>query len=94
MTQQAYAERTLTGGSSDYYVVDVTNPHRGGPIYKAECQDIIEALKLDFQEGNIFKALWRRASSRLGNGKPGTTSRYDAEKIHFYAERILATDSG
>jgi hypothetical protein len=83
----------LTGGSSDYYVLHVASPVRGGPPYTAECQDIIEALKLSFNEGNILKALWRRAAARLGNGKPGTTSRYDAEKMVFFSERELAQEA-
>ncbi len=80
----------LTGGSSDYYKVLISNPTSGGPGYAAECNDIIEALDMTFAEGNIMKALWRRAAERSGNGKPGTTSVYDAEKIVFFAQRLLA----
>lgn len=37
----------LTGGSSSYYRVDVSNPIEGRP-YSAECLDIIMALQMDF----------------------------------------------
>lgn len=76
----------LTGGSSAYYLVQL---HDGRTV---ECFDLIEALDLNFAEGNILKALWRRATARLGGGKPGTTSLYDAEKIVFMGERELAKE--
>ena len=34
----------LTGGSSDYYKVNVDMPTSGGEAYMVECNDIIEAL--------------------------------------------------
>jgi hypothetical protein len=89
MVQPAPEVGKLTGGSSDYYKVLISNPTSGGPGYAAECNDIIEALDMTFAEGNIMKALWRRAAERNGNGKPGTTSVYDAEKIVFFAQRLL-----
>lgn len=79
----------LTGGSSDYYKVRVHHPTTGPEPYLAECNDIIEALHMTFSEGNAFKAIWRSASARLGNGKPGTTARYDAEKVVFFGNRML-----
>lgn len=79
----------LTGGSSNYYKVDVTSPTTGPSPYLAECNDIIEALHMTFAEGNAFKALWRSASARLGNGKPGHTAVYDAEKVVFFGLRML-----
>jgi hypothetical protein len=73
----------LTGGSSAYYIAKLLG---GGEV---ECMDIIEALSLNFAEGNILKALWRRAAARKGGGKHGTTSLYDAEKIVFFGQREL-----
>lgn len=84
------ATQELTGGSSDYYKVRVTAPTSGGDAYTAECNDIIEALELNFAEGNILKALWRIAKARQGDGKPGNTIRYDAEKVEFFGKRVLA----
>lgn len=80
-----------SGGKTNYYMVDVISPvdQRSDP-YTAECQDIIEALGMDFNEGNAFKALWRRAAARLGKSKRGyTDGLYDAEKVEFYGKRLV-----
>lgn len=82
----------LTGGSNDYYKVVVASPTNGGSGYAAECNDIIESLGMTFAEGNIMKALWRRAALRNGGGKPGSTSLYESEKIEFFAKRLVAFD--
>lgn len=80
----------LTGGRVNYYLASVNNPQREDqPGYIAECEDIIQALDMTFDEGCLFKALWRTASARLGNGKPGQKALYDAEKMVHYAGRIL-----
>lgn len=81
--------KKLTGGSSDYYKVRIAKPVSGGLPYQAECLDIIEALGMNFHEGNVFKAIWRIAAARQGNGKPGTTALYDAEKIEFFGKRLV-----
>lgn len=81
--------KPLTGGSSDYYKVRVDRPVSGGQPYLAECLDIIEALQMNFHEGNVFKAVWRIAAARQGNGKPGNTALYDAEKVQFFGERLV-----
>jgi len=83
----------LTGGSSGYYKIQIDHPTSGGAPYLAECNDLIEALGMDFAEGNAFKAIWRIASARLGNGKPGTTALYDAEKIEWYGKRIVLRET-
>lgn len=94
----AGADPTYTGGSSDYYQVTVTNPTtEGRPQYTAECNDIIEALGMNFAEGNAFKALWRRAAHRnLGLRKAGAKDDglYDAEKVKFFGERLVAQSKG
>jgi hypothetical protein len=80
----------LTGGKTNYYLVKVTHPQRKEqPPYQAECEDIIRALGMTFDEGCEFKAIWRTASARLGNGKPGQAAEYDAEKRVHYAEASL-----
>lgn len=79
-----------SGGFTNYYLVQVKYPQRNTqPAYTAECEDIIEALQLTFDEANIFKEIWRSANQRLGNGKEGNTALRAAEKIHHYAGRIL-----
>lgn len=83
---------SYTGGSSDYYKVEVKNTTSGGKPYLAECNDIIEALGMNFAEGNAFKALWRRAAHRtLGLKKAGAKDDglYDAEKVKFFGERLV-----
>lgn len=90
--ERKLSEETYTGGSVDYYKVSVPNPVSGVDPYTAECSDIIEALGLDFFEGNIFKALWRSAMARkFGKSKKGyDNGKYDAEKIEWFAKRIAA----
>jgi hypothetical protein len=80
----------LTGGSSDYYKVRVDRPTSGGEPYMAECNDIIEALAMEYDVANAFKAAWRVAALRQGRGKPGQDSAvYDGEKIVFFGQRII-----
>lgn len=80
----------LTGGRVNYYLVHVAHPQREDQsAYQAECEDIIQALGMTFDEGCLFKALWRSAAARKGNGKPGSSDVYDAEKMVHYAGRIL-----
>lgn len=83
-----------TGGSVSYYQASVDSPISGGSAYTAECGDIIEALGMDFNEGNAFKAIWRKCAARnLGKKKKGyTDGLYDAEKVVFYGERMVATE--
>jgi hypothetical protein len=80
----------LTGGLVNYYLATVLHPQRPEqPAYVAECEDIIAALKMDFNEACEFKAIWRTAAARLGNGKPGQKALYDAEKRLHYAGRSV-----
>lgn len=81
--------REYTGGSVSYYAVTVANPISGGKAYTAECNDIIEALGMNYAEGNAFKAIWRACAARKGLGKKGyTDGLYDAEKVVFFGQRM------
>lgn len=83
-------ETELKGGRTNYYLVYVKHPQREEqPPYQAECEDIIEALGLTFNEANIFKEIWRSANARQQNGKPGHNALYGAQKMVHYAKRIL-----
>ena len=83
----------LSGGLNNWYVVPVKNPQRKEQEpYQAECEDIIQALGMTFDEGCAFKALWRNAAARMGKGKPGHKALYDCEKLVHYANRILAKE--
>lgn len=90
----APTEGVYTGGSSSYYTLKVENTTTpNGTPYTAECNDIIEALGMNFAEGNAFKALWRRAAQRtLGLRKAGAKDDglYDAEKVEFFGARLVA----
>lgn len=82
--------QALTGGLVSYYLATVSKPQREGQQpYTAECEDIIQALNMTFDEGCIFKALWRSAAARKGYGKPEHKAVYDAEKMVHYANRVL-----
>ena len=83
-------DKQLSGGLNSYYLVQVTHPQRSGQEpYVAECEDITDALGLTPDEFCIFKSIWRNAMARKGQGKPGNTAIYDAEKQVHYAKRIL-----
>ena len=83
-------DKKLSGGFNSYYLVEVTYPQRKNQVpYVAECEDITDALGLTPDEFCIFKSIWRNAMARKGQGKPGNTPIYDAEKQVHYANRIL-----
>lgn len=86
-----YVPEEYTGGSSSYYTIHIKNPTtEGRPAYTAECNDIIEALDMNYAEGNAFKALWRRAAARKGMRKKGyDNGLYDAEKVEFFGKRLI-----
>ena len=79
-----------SGGRVNYYLVEVKHPQREDqPPYQAECEDIIEALELNFDEANIFKEIWRTARARQGTKKEGNSELRAAQKIVHYGKRIL-----
>lgn len=91
VAQLKASEGTYTGGSVDYYKVQITDPTAGSAPYLAECNDIIEALGMNYAEGNAFKAIWRSAAARtLGTRKKGyDAGLYDAEKVVFFGKRLI-----
>lgn len=90
-TLDPYTKPEKSGGSVDYYKVLIKHPTTPEATqYTAECNDIIEALGMDYAEGNTFKALWRSCAERtLGKKKVGGDSVYDAEKMVFFSKRVL-----
>lgn len=79
------------GGHCEYYRVLVThpeNPKQAGVPYEANCEDIIQALGLTFDEGCEFKSLFRRGNARLGKKKANCTAVRDAAKALHYAGRV------
>lgn len=82
-----------TGGRVNYYLAEVPYPRREDQVpYRAECEDLIASLRMTFDEACEFKAIWRTAAARLGNGKPGGDAVYDAEKRVHYAKNSLRTE--
>lgn len=80
-----------SGGDNDYWLLEIKDPKRLDP-YTVECEDIIEAFEMTFQEGEAFKAIWRKCGQRMGNGKPGNTALRDAEKAAHFGNRMLAIE--
>ena len=80
-----------TGSSVSYYKLKVDNPTTIEYPYEVECNDIIEALDMNYAEGNAFKGLWRRCAARkFGLKKKGyDNGLYDAEKVVFFGERLV-----
>ena len=82
-----------SGGSVNYYKVEIKDPTTEGvKPYTAECNDIIEALGMNYAEGNAFKAIWRRAAQEtLGLRKAGAKDDglYDAQKAEFFGKRLV-----
>ena len=77
-----------SGGDNDYYVVKIKHSKRFSPC-TIECEDVIRALNLDFFEGEAFKSIWRKATDRLGNGKPGDSALRNAQKVQHYGSRMV-----
>lgn len=75
-----------TGGSSSYYDIEL-----GGSTIR--CLDVIEALDMSYNEGNILKAVWRIAAAKQGKTKKGNNMHYDSEKIVFFGERLVEEHS-
>lgn len=79
-----------SGGKVNYYRVTIDNPNQSECKYTAECSDIIEALGMNFNEGEAFKAIWRKAAQRnLGIGKIGNDAVRDSEKMAHFGNREL-----
>lgn len=95
--EKAKEEEEYSGGSVDYYKVWIENPTTAGEGYMAECNDIIEALGMNYAEGNAFKALWRSCAARtLGKRKKGQDAEglYDAQKVVFFGKRMVVQRGG
>ena len=80
-------KETSSGRDNDYWLVDIKDPKRLDP-YTVECEDLIEALEMTFQEGEAFKAIFRKCKARLGEGKPGDTPLRNAEKVAHFGSRM------
>lgn len=84
-----------SGSHCEYYYCPVTHPRNPGQksAYVANCEDIIQALGMTFDEGCEFKSLWRRARARQGFVKAESSAVRDAAKALHYAERVFEFES-
>lgn len=89
---QQEGDRQLDGLNGDYYTLEITNPKSLGGPYLIELVDIIEAMEMTYNEGNAFKAIWRRNMARRGMGKKGNTALYESEKASYFSERMRMQD--
>jgi len=87
---QNNAQPENNGHNGNYYSLRVEQPMKVVQPYTVECADVIENLRMDFNEGEAFKAIWRKAARRLGNIKPGSDDLYDAQKVAHYGARMEA----
>jgi hypothetical protein len=83
-----------TGKAVSCYKVPIEYPMSGGTAYTAECGDIIEALGMDYNEGNVFKAIWRKCASRtIGLKKQGYEDAiHDSKKVTYFGERMVVLE--
>jgi len=89
--QQKAVKVESSGGACDYYRVLIACPYTDEQDpYIAECGDIMEALKLTYNEAQEFKEIWRTAAARtLGKVKEGNNEKRAAEKRVFFASQDL-----
>ena len=87
----------LTGLSSSYYDVTISKwtneEHQQDEPVTICCNDIIEALDMNYAQGNVFKAQWRIAAFKQGKCKKGNSTLYDAEKSYFFSNRVLVQET-
>lgn len=91
-----FVEGEHTGNSVSYYDVTIThwtNPeHQQDNPVTVSCNDIIEALNMNYAQANVFKAQWRIAAAKQGKLKKGNNTVYDAEKSCFFSNRVLVQE--
>jgi hypothetical protein len=84
-------QETITGGDVNYYLISVSKSEiMDVDPYVAEVEDIIEALNMEFAEGTVLKSLVRLCKLNQNLGKPGSSKKYEIEKIRYYADRIVS----
>ena len=79
---------TSTGGSSDYYKLNINGNH-------VETEDVIYAMVGgDFALGNALKALRRMYLDSEGGGKEGIDMSYDANKVKYFVDSFVKRFGG
>lgn len=78
------------GGSSSYYLFPQALVDHIIATGKFEVEDLIKcAFGNDYDFGNIAKATKRLYELKVGGGKEGSTTEYEANKIRYYVDRVL-----
>lgn len=78
------------GGSSSYYLFPQALVDHIIATGKFEVEDLIKyGFGNDYDFGNIVKATKRLYELKIGSGKEGSTSEYEANKIRYYVDRVL-----
>jgi len=78
-----------SGGSCEYYRVNISHTVDDRPEYTAECAEITQALELEREEANMFKEIWRMARARQGVTKKGNTRIRGLQKIQWYVNWLI-----
>lgn len=82
-TREPTNKITSTGGSSDYYKLNINGSH-------VETEDVIYAMVGgDFALGNALKALRRMYLDSEGGGKEGVDMSYDANKVKYFVDSFV-----
>jgi hypothetical protein len=85
---EATTKITSTGGSSDYYKLNINGNH-------VETEDVIYAMVGgDFALGNALKALRRMYLDSEGGGKEGVDMSYDANKVKYFVDSFVKRFGG
>jgi hypothetical protein len=85
---EATTKITSTGGSSDYYKLNINGNH-------VETEDVIYAMVGgDFALGNALKALRRMYLDSEGGGKEGIDMSYDANKVKYFVDSFVKRFGG
>jgi hypothetical protein len=87
-TSEPTTKITSTGGSSDYYKLNINGNH-------VETEDVIYAMVGgDFALGNALKALRRMYLDSEGGGKEGVDMSYDANKVKYFVDSFVKRFGG
>jgi hypothetical protein len=91
------SEAEHTGNSVSYYDITITqwtNPeHQQSRPVTVSCNDVIEALEMNYAQANVLKAQWRIAAAKQGKLKKGNNTIYDSEKSCFFSDRVLVQET-
>ena len=85
-----------SGKNGSYYDVAIKSIGGNNPgiYYLVSCIDVIVGLSMTFEEGEAFKAIWRKAAARQGLNKGGDSPLRNAEKVAYYGKVMENVEKG